>query len=70
MSDISVTVNGKQKQYHQDSTINDVLILHNLVDTPVAVEKNRQIIKRTDYSTTILQDGDVIEILRFVGGGL
>jgi sulfur carrier protein len=35
----------------------------------VAVEHNRMIIERDAYGTTILQEGDVVEIVRMVGGG-
>lgn len=39
--------------------------------TPVriAVEINRNIIPKASYEQTILQDGDTVEIVQFVGGG-
>lgn len=35
----------------------------------IAVEKNGDIVPKTQYAQTILQDGDVLEIVCFVGGG-
>ncbi|MGN0878944.1 MAG: sulfur carrier protein ThiS [Oligosphaeraceae bacterium] len=35
----------------------------------VAVELNGDIVRRADYGATVLRDGDVVEVVRFVGGG-
>lgn len=35
----------------------------------IAVERNGSIVKRSDYDKTVLQDGDTVEIVQFVGGG-
>lgn len=35
----------------------------------IAVEKNGQIVPKATYGETILREGDVIEIVNFVGGG-
>jgi sulfur carrier protein len=35
----------------------------------VAVELNTDIVSKSAYETTILQDGDRMEIVHFVGGG-
>ena len=35
----------------------------------IAVEKNGNIVPKSEYSNTILCDGDVIEVVSFVGGG-
>ncbi|MGM9564791.1 sulfur carrier protein ThiS [Evtepia sp.] len=35
----------------------------------IAVERNGDIVFKTQYNETILRDGDVIEIVSFVGGG-
>lgn len=34
-----------------------------------AVERNGDIVPRAQYGETVLEDGDVLEIVRFVGGG-
>jgi thiamine biosynthesis protein ThiS len=35
----------------------------------VAVERNREIVPKAEYSTTSLAPGDVLEVVEFVGGG-
>lgn len=35
----------------------------------VAVECNEEIIPKSNYDTYVLKDGDVVEIVSFVGGG-
>lgn len=35
----------------------------------VAVERNGDIVPKAGYRETVLQDGDTIEVVRFVGGG-
>lgn len=35
----------------------------------VAVELNGQIVRKAQYAETVLKDGDVVEVVSFVGGG-
>lgn len=35
----------------------------------IAVERNGEIIFKSQYDTTVLEDGDVLEVVNFVGGG-
>lgn len=35
----------------------------------IAVEKNEQIVPKAQYETTVIEDGDTMEIVSFVGGG-
>ena len=35
----------------------------------IAIERNGDIVPKAEYDTVVLQDGDVLEIVRFVGGG-
>lgn len=65
---INLTVNGQSQTYEADTI--DALLHHlQLVASQVAVELNHSIIPREEFSRTTLQDGDLLEIVRFVGGG-
>jgi len=64
-----VTVNGTEKELSGGLTIESLLVELGLAERRVAVELNRAIIPREDYPATSLSDGDVVEILSFVGGG-
>lgn len=35
----------------------------------IAVERNEEILPKANYAATVLKDGDVVEIVNFVGGG-
>lgn len=35
----------------------------------IAVELNGEILPKAQYSNTVLKDGDIVEIVNFVGGG-
>ena len=35
----------------------------------IAVERNGEIVPKATYAETVLQDGDSVEIVNFVGGG-
>lgn len=35
----------------------------------IAVERNEEIVFKSQYGTTVLEDGDVFEVVSFVGGG-
>ena len=35
----------------------------------IAVERNGEIVPKSEYDSTLLEDGDVIEVVSFVGGG-
>ncbi len=66
---MKVTINGETKELENDLTVAELLIE---IDTPavgVAVEINREIVSRSLHATTCLQDGDVLEIVKMVGGG-
>lgn len=45
------------------------LLLNDYDRDLIAVERNGSIIKRSHYDKTVLQDGDTVEIVQFVGGG-
>ena len=63
-----VTINGKQEQA-AGMTILAYLQQAGYTPERVVVEKNLEIIPRESLNSTLLEDGDSEEVLRFVGGG-
>lgn len=63
-----VQINGKFEDV-TGTSLEEYLIKNGFDSRMVAVEKNGSIIKKADYSKTMLLDGDVVEIVSFVGGG-
>ena len=67
---IGVTVNGEAARLALGSTLGDLLRAHALDPRLVVVEHNRVILRdRAAYDSLALAEGDVIEIVHFVGGG-
>ncbi len=63
-----VAVNGKKLEV-SGKTVSEVLELENYLPTRIAVELNYNILPKAKYNTTVLKDGDILEIVNFVGGG-
>lgn len=62
-------VNGQLMDRQGLNTVADLLDKQGWKAAQVAVEHNGVILKREDFSTTALSDGDKLEVVRFVGGG-
>ena len=67
---IALTVNGEPRSLPAGTTIAGLLAIHDLDPRLVVVERNGTIERdRTAFDATALDDGDVIELVHFVGGG-
>ena len=64
-----ITINGKAFVPAAPMTVGAYLDAHGYRRERIAVEKNGSILPKSVYDTTLLQDGDQIEIVSFVGGG-
>lgn len=64
-----LTVNGETLETSNAATLTELLNDLRIEPRKVAVEVNLSIIKKADYSTFRLNDGDKVEIVNFVGGG-
>lgn len=62
-------VNGKEIELKSSITLAEFLAAHNYRAELVAVERNGQIVPRAEFSAVVLQEGDELEIVSFVGGG-
>ena len=68
-ADLSLTVNGEPRRIAAGSTIAALVAQLGLNPAKVAVERNGEIAPRASLGEVILGDGDVLEIVHFVGGG-
>lgn len=64
-----VTLNGEQKEVTDGATIHQLVEELDLSERRIAVEVNREIVARDDFARRPLREGDVIEIVHFIGGG-
>ncbi|MCG8557426.1 MAG: sulfur carrier protein ThiS [Proteobacteria bacterium] len=64
-----VDFNGKRLEVKPETTVRELLVQTSLADGPVAVELNHTIVPRSEHTTTMLAEGDRLEVVHFVGGG-
>ena len=63
-----LTINGENKDV-QAETLKALLVELGITEGRVAVEVNMEIVRKADYEGFRIKDGDVLEIVNFVGGG-
>jgi len=66
---ITLTVNGSPKQLEARNNLAQLLENMQLTGKRVAVERNGEIVPRSQYAQVVLLDGDQLEIVVAVGGG-
>jgi sulfur carrier protein len=64
-----IYVNGNEISNADNLSLSDYLVREGYTIYFVAVECNGSIVPKTQYEEKILNDGDVIEVVSFVGGG-
>ncbi len=67
---MKITVNGKETLLDKQATIEELLVITK-AQTPeyVTVQVNNEFIDRENFASTIVNDGDAVEYLYFMGGG-
>jgi sulfur carrier protein len=66
---IEVLVNGAQQHYPQPLALRELIERMALVGKKIAVEKNGEIVPKSAHGSTLVVDGDRLEIVVAVGGG-
>ena len=66
---MKITCNGETKEITQDTTLMSFIRDMDLNPDTVVAECDGRIIKRDEYDTLLLAEGNLLELIRFVGGG-
>ncbi|OGW50321.1 MAG: thiamine biosynthesis protein ThiS [Nitrospirae bacterium RBG_19FT_COMBO_42_15] len=66
---MQVKINGKLEDVNVKNIL-ELLKARNVEPEMVSVELNSQILERKDYAAVSIKDGDIIEFLYFMGGGV
>lgn len=64
-----ITLNGQDRSYPAGTTLWGLVEALNLEPERLAIELNKVIVRRDAWRTTVIEDGAMIEIVMFVGGG-
>ncbi len=66
---MKITINGEIRELENEVNLNLLLELFSLPSQRIAVELNREVVRKKDWEETIVKEADQVEIVHFVGGG-
>ncbi len=66
---MKVFINGETKEISRELNLNQLLKQLSLPDERIAVELNKEVVRKKDWENITINDADKIEIIHFVGGG-
>lgn len=69
MNKVRIMLNGEEKTIDEGTTISQIVVKFGLDLKKIAIEKDLTIINQNHYSNTVLNDGCIVEIVHFIGGG-
>ena len=66
---MNIIINGEEKSFGNNISLMDILNILSLEGKVMAAAVNMEIVKQDAWDKYILNDGDKLELLDFVGGG-
>jgi thiamine biosynthesis protein ThiS len=66
---LRILINGEGKECEEGISLSALIELLELQPQRIAIELNREVIRRADWKSTVLRNEDRLEIVHFVGGG-
>jgi thiamine biosynthesis protein ThiS len=66
---VKASVNGEERELPDGVTVAGLLEQLGLVCNGIAVAKNDRVVRRAEYESSEIADGDAIEIIKAVAGG-
>ncbi|HEX8708724.1 MAG TPA: sulfur carrier protein ThiS [Pyrinomonadaceae bacterium] len=64
-----IEVNGESREVVEALTLEQLTVQLSLAPERLAIELNREVVRRANWPQVVLRDGDRVEIVHFVGGG-
>ncbi len=66
---IEISVNGEKREIESGTTVRGLVELLRLQPGQVAVERNGEVVPRRTHEQVVIEAGDRLEVVTFVGGG-
>ena len=66
---MTIQLNGERYEVPESLTVDALLARLEIDGRRVAVELNEFVVKKAAYAETVVNDGDAVEVVNFVGGG-
>lgn len=67
---MQIFINGESHACPERTTLEQLVVQLGMKGDRVAIELNREIVPRTAWNDAQLNEGDRLEIVHFVGGGV
>jgi sulfur carrier protein len=64
-----IQVNGEPREVKENMSLPELVAALSLKAEQVAIELNQSVVRRAQWESTRLREGDKVEIVHFVGGG-
>jgi thiamine biosynthesis protein ThiS len=69
MDIMKIFINGETKEIAKQVNLLELLREFSLPSERIAIELNREVVRKKDWESILINDADKIEIVHFVGGG-
>jgi thiamine biosynthesis protein ThiS len=66
---LQIQINGERQEFSDGLSLSELITRLKLRADQIAIELNHQVLRRSVWESTTLQEGDCVEIVHFVGGG-
>lgn len=66
---MKIFINGESKELNEELNLVKLLERFSLPSERVAIELNKEVVRKRNWETIEIKEGDKIEIVHFVGGG-
>jgi thiamine biosynthesis protein ThiS len=66
---LRIEVNGEQREFEGPLTLSELVERLGLAAERLAIERNKEVVRRAEWPRTQVSEGDRVEIVHFVGGG-
>lgn len=66
---MNIILNGQKYNIESNITLKEMLINLNIEQKNIIAEVNGEVVTKDDFSNKIINENDIIELVRFVGGG-
>lgn len=66
---MNIILNGQKHNIESNITLKEMLINLNIEQKNIIAEVNGEVVTKDEFSNKIINENDIIELVRFVGGG-
>jgi sulfur carrier protein len=66
---VRASINGEERELSDGTTVAELLEQLGVIRNGIAIAKNDRVVRRAEYESSTIADGDAIEIIKAVAGG-